>query len=117
MGLEYKIVNHSLNFKNPITDVHTSPIEGPWTMVRRSIQQRNKDTKSINEHLPEFVWRKKNKGDEWKAFFQIEMSDFLMRGVLAIQVIFIHPKCVPFVKYSSSEMTLLFHYKIQRRMP
>lgn len=57
----HKTVNHSVNFKDPITGVCTNRIEGLWGSLRRFY--RHKSTSSaINRHnissyLDEFQWR------------------------------------------------------------
>ena len=67
LGVTHGTVNHSQNFVDPTTGVHTNTIEGLWNGIKRQIPARNKN-KKITNHLLEFIWRKKNKDNLWNAF-------------------------------------------------
>jgi transposase-like protein len=58
-------VNHSQNFKDPITGCHTNHIEGTWCGVKMNIRPRQRTTGEINHHLGEFIWRRRNFNDIW----------------------------------------------------
>lgn len=64
----HKTVNHSHNFVDPISFVHTNTIEGTWAGIKRSIPVRNRTKEDIGEHLFEFIWRRVNEKDLWSAF-------------------------------------------------
>ena len=49
-----------------VTKIHTNTIEGTWAGLKLAIPKRNR-TKNIEEHLFEFIWRRKNKKILWKA--------------------------------------------------
>lgn len=64
---EHLTVNHSENFKDPITGTHTNTIEGSWNALKMQIKPRNR-VKGIEEHLWEFIWRRRNADRLWDAF-------------------------------------------------
>lgn len=68
LGFEHLTVNHSINFRDPISGVHTNTIEGLWNGIKIGIAPRNRGKKQIDGHLMEFIWRRQNKGDLWLAF-------------------------------------------------
>ena len=65
---EHKTVNHSKNFKDPQTGVHTNTIEGTWNGLKMNIKSRNRVKGNIEFHLFEFIWRRQNKDNLWDAF-------------------------------------------------
>jgi transposase-like protein len=68
LNLRHFKVNHSINFVDPESGVHTNTIEGTWSGVKRKIPVRNRNRSSIDEHLLEFVWRRKNLSSLWNSF-------------------------------------------------
>jgi transposase-like protein len=64
---EHHIVNHSRHFRDPETGVNTNTIEGTNNALKIMIKPRNR-TAVIEDHLFEFVWRRKNRDDLWGAF-------------------------------------------------
>lgn len=60
-------VNHSQNFKDPETGVHTNSIEGSWSAIKYKIAPRNRTKELIDRHLKEFIWRRQNRNGLWKA--------------------------------------------------
>lgn len=60
-GYIHKTVNHSKQFKDPISGCHTNLIEAYWSAVKRSLKrQAGKIRRSaIPEHLDEFMWRER----------------------------------------------------------
>ncbi|CAG7816161.1 unnamed protein product [Allacma fusca] len=70
-GFTHQTVNHSLNFVNPETGVHTQAIEAAWSRVKKFL--RRKDVMTVPEdrkasYLDEYMWRqfyenKKNAGE------------------------------------------------------
>ena len=71
LGMQHKTVNHSKNFKDPITGVHTNSIKGTWNglKLRTSIKSYKYDR--IDIHISEFIWRRQNKSNLWDAFVRI----------------------------------------------
>jgi transposase-like protein len=61
-------INHGNNFVDPVTGAHTNTIEGTWNGIKIKIRPRDRNEDSINDHLLEFIWRRKNRGDLWKGF-------------------------------------------------
>ena len=49
------------------TGAHTNSIEGSWNALKMQIKPRNR-VKGIEEHLWEFIWRRKNADRLWDAF-------------------------------------------------
>ena len=70
LGMEHKVVNHSKNFKDPISGVHTNTIEGTWSGLKRSIPIRNRNKDTVGEHILTFIWMRQNEGNLWNAFMK-----------------------------------------------
>lgn len=67
MGVQHETVNHSENFLDPETGVHTNTIEGLWNGIKLQIAPRNRNKELIENHLLEYIWRKHNKGNLWES--------------------------------------------------
>ena len=52
---EHLTVNHSENYKNPITGVHTNTIEGNWCGIKLTIPAKNRTRSRINLYLTRFM--------------------------------------------------------------
>jgi transposase-like protein len=63
----HKTVNHSKNFVDPITKTHTNTIEGTWSGVKRRVPVRCQTQDTVDGHLWEFIWRRKNAERLWDA--------------------------------------------------
>ena len=67
-------VNHSLNFVDPVTGIHTQHIESYWNRVKTKLKRM----KGCHEHqlasyLDEFMWRERygtSGGMAWHAIIQ-----------------------------------------------
>jgi transposase-like protein len=68
LGVIHGTVNHSQNFVDPNTGVHTNTIEGYWNGLKLQIPSRNRSKKSITNCLLECIWRKRNKDNLWTSF-------------------------------------------------
>ncbi len=55
LGMTHQTVNHSLNFVDPNTRVHTQRIE-KYMIHREGVMNTSR---SFHTYLPEFLWRKK----------------------------------------------------------
>lgn len=66
--VDHLTVNHSRNFVDPETGVHTNSIEAIWGSMKRSIPARRKCELLLEEHLFEYIWRKKNSKSLWASF-------------------------------------------------
>jgi transposase-like protein len=67
LGFEHYTVNHSQTFINRETGVNTNTIEGNNNALKIRISARNR-TQEIDEHLLEFIWRRKHINELWSAF-------------------------------------------------
>ena len=65
LPVEHRSVNHSRWFVDPIDGTHTNTIEGTWCGIKRKIPIRNRNADTIDKHLLEFIWRRKNADDLW----------------------------------------------------
>jgi hypothetical protein len=70
LGLAHFNVNHSVEFKNSITGVHTNTINGYWNGIKLCLSARNRTKDAIGPHLHAHIWRRKNKGSEWSALLE-----------------------------------------------
>ena len=70
LGMEHRTVNHSKHFKDPLTGTCTNRIEATWNALKISIKARNRTKASIDKHLTEFIWRRKNREALWAAFIE-----------------------------------------------
>jgi transposase-like protein len=68
-GYQHHTVNHSMEFIVPNTTIHTNTIEGTWNGLKMQIHPRNRNA-DVEDHLWEFIWRRKNKGRLWEAFIE-----------------------------------------------
>ena len=57
-GYERLDVNHSQNFVDPLTGVHTNSIEGTWTHVKNRVHRRGgrRTPDSLDADLTNFMW-------------------------------------------------------------
>ena len=69
LGFVHRSVNHSLHLTDPITGVNTNTVEGTNNALKIQIRPRNRTT-GVDEHLSEFIWRRKNFGRLWPAFLE-----------------------------------------------
>ena len=68
---EHYKVNHSENFKDPVTGAHTNLCEGAWSsQYKRHIPNQAYNEKALQGHLFERMWRRKYKDDLWKNFWR-----------------------------------------------
>ena len=70
LGFRHSTVNHSLYFRHPETGVHTNTIEGTWNGVKMFIARRNRTVEGVNDHLEEFIWRRRNHDRLWQALLE-----------------------------------------------
>ena len=65
----HQTVNHSVEFKNSETGVHTNVVEGTNSAIKRRISVRSRVKNGINGHLDEFIWRRKHENEDlWNCF-------------------------------------------------
>jgi hypothetical protein len=62
-------VNHSQCFKDEITGVHTNYVEGTNSGIKRVLPVRSRVKDGIEDHLAEFIWRRKHERNNlWDCF-------------------------------------------------
>ena len=71
LGMQHLSVNHSRNFVDPNTGVHTNTIEGTWHGIKINLSTRHRTESMINGDLLEFIWRRNNNGNLWQAFMEM----------------------------------------------
>jgi transposase-like protein len=71
LQMEHHTVNHSVNFVDPETLVHTNMIEGTWNGLKIGIPSRNYKKERVGNHISEFIWRRQNENDLWGAFLKV----------------------------------------------
>jgi len=64
---EHRVVNHSRHFRDPVTGVHANTTEGTWCGAKRKTPIRRRTARDVDEHLWEFIWRRKNEARLWDA--------------------------------------------------
>lgn len=67
-GLRHLSVNHSVEFVDSLTGVHTNTVEGTNFAIKRQIPIRCRVRSGIEDHLAEFAWRRRNNDMLWEAF-------------------------------------------------
>lgn len=74
---KHLLVNHSKTFKDPDTTAHTNNIEGTWNGIKINLKSRNRTKHKIEEHLFEYIWRRKNKNNLWDSLINaIQITDY-----------------------------------------
>ena len=68
-GYTHQVVNHSLNFVDPLTGCHTQTVERMWREVKR-IRRRYEGIKrvDVDYHLAEYLWREARNVNKSNAF-------------------------------------------------
>jgi len=59
---DHKTVNHSKNFKDPETGVHTNTIEGSWCGIKMHVPFRGRTKKEVNLYLVRYMILKNEEG-------------------------------------------------------
>src|SRR5215813_4509619 len=68
LHVQHRTVNHSHHFVNPEDGSHTHSKEGTWNGIKLKIAPRNRTREGMNDHLLEFIWRRKHTEDLWNSF-------------------------------------------------
>ena len=74
LDVQHQTVNHSQHFVNPDDGTHTNTIEGTWNGMKMNIPSRKRCREGIEDHLFEFIWRRKNKDELWGGFINAMKS-------------------------------------------
>ena len=69
-GFEKDTVNHSKNFVDPITGVHTNHVEATWRAIKATIPARGNTAASIDTYISEFIWKREHAGHLWNALME-----------------------------------------------
>ena len=62
-GFIHQTVNHSQNFVNPDTGVHTNLIESSWWSLKRALGPTHTRKDQFPQHFAEFIWRRQHKDE------------------------------------------------------
>ncbi|PIO75150.1 hypothetical protein TELCIR_02810 [Teladorsagia circumcincta] len=64
IGYVHRTVNHSQNFVDPISGVHTQRIESAWSHIKRLIKKKNGLPGELwDDHFFEALWKWQRKDD------------------------------------------------------
>lgn len=67
-GILHRTVNHSENFVDPVTGVHTNTIEGIWQAVKKRVPKRKCGVNDIQPYLWRYMWARRHKQNLWARF-------------------------------------------------
>lgn len=70
LGYQHFSVNHSVAFKDDVTGACTNTVEGTNNALKMKIPVRNRVADNIDQHLFEFIWRRKNNDSLFVAFIK-----------------------------------------------
>ena len=62
-GYQHRTVNHSENFVDPESGVHTNLIESTWWTIKRSLPSSHTKKEHFAAHLAEYIWRRQHSKD------------------------------------------------------
>ena len=79
LGYVYETVNHTENFVDPITGVHTQTIESNWRPLKKRINRGGVHKDKLAEHLCEYLWRMEVKKAKKSPFEE------LLKGIASIK--------------------------------
>ncbi|CAB9518305.1 Inherit from opiNOG: protein Hydra magnipapillata [Seminavis robusta] len=69
LGYDHKTLCHKYEFVSK-EGTHTQTIEGNWTPLKRAIPVQCRTGVDLQEYLFQFMWRRKNEGNEWEAMWE-----------------------------------------------
>ena len=58
-GFVHGTVNHSQNFVDPVTGVHTNSIEGTWTHAKKKLKYHGTSEELFGSYMAEYLWRRR----------------------------------------------------------
>ena len=60
LGFNHQTVNHSVNFEDPITGVHTQHAESNWSAAKDKFKKMKGITNPnfLQEYIEKFMWRR-----------------------------------------------------------
>ena len=69
------VVNHSINFVEPITGVHTQHVESYWNNAKQKLKRmKGCHREQLASYLDEYMWRERNGANRRLSFYNI-MND------------------------------------------
>ena len=69
LGMDHDTVNHTYNFVDPVTGVHTNHIEGTWYALKHTATPvRHRSPNYVVGDICTFMWKRRHAGDLWNAF-------------------------------------------------
>ena len=70
--VQHRVVNHSLNFVDPVTGIHTQHVESYWNRVKTKFKRMmGVQCAQMPSHLDEFMWRERYGDTDIKCFDNI----------------------------------------------
>jgi transposase-like protein len=63
----HQSVNHRVNFKDPVTQVHTNTVEGTNSAIKAKISKRYRTKGALTPHLHTFIWKRLHENGLWGA--------------------------------------------------
>ena len=88
----HEVVNHSLNFIDPITGVQTQGVDSYWNRVKRKFKRMmGVSADHLASHLDEFMWR--------EFYMEKQLAKHLMVSVLTIahSTLYKETKCIEII--------------------
>jgi hypothetical protein len=68
---EHKTVNHSKNFKDTITGIHTNTIEGNWSAIKRQAPITHRCSKRVTVYLIKYMLKRNYKDFTFKHLIKL----------------------------------------------
>ena len=69
LGMVHDTVNHTYNFVDAVTGVHTNHIEGTWYALKHTATPiRHRSPNFVAGDICTFMWKRRHAGDLWNAF-------------------------------------------------
>lgn len=66
LQIAHGVVNHSENFVDHETGIHTNTIEGTWSGIKQHVPKRKRTKEFVEGHLMRFIWERRFKGVQWR---------------------------------------------------
>ena len=73
---QHLTVNHSKEFVDKVTGVHTNTVEGLNNALKTEIKPRNRNKEGIDDYLNFFLWKRINKTRIWDTFI-LALKDYI----------------------------------------